>query len=477
LSISANTICTTIKKSEDLKMKLMNEALGQLVQPHVPKLRVMGLMALLLAVVSGCYTSGASRYYDSVSDGSAPWWCEGTPDLVKSDCLVFSISMDMSLEFAEERWTYQDGLNAGGAALANPRVQAFSISSTPFDPYTPNLIEYESTASDARAIGVGWRKFSSGGAPEGFAGSRDTWVNTGSDIYELRLWSLRGYENHPDVFAAAHPCQSDLPLTSTAQTCYQDSHTKPLEILVVNDDGYAAEGIDALVEALTDDPNDPADTFVAGINVTVVAPLTQQSGSGGATTPGGAPAATPDLTTHSLYPVLAAVHGTPADSVIWALDNESLAPDLVISGINEGQNYGQVGHQFSGTVGAARQAAQWGVDSMATSQELAGGGTDFPAGAAATLQLLELWRIGADGIVLMDVPSVNIPTCLAGSVRNTADGTGILQTIVNFDNDPWVTSDCLSTVVEGAVTDDMDGVSAGFTTVADMGKQQPPNYP
>ena len=211
----------------------------------------------------------------------------------------------------------------------------------------------------------------------------------------------------------------------------------------------------------------------------VVAPLTEQSGSGGSTTPGGAPAATPGLTTSTSsgseggYPVLAAVHGTPADSVKWALEEEKLYPDLVLSGINEGQNYGILGNLFSGTVGAARQAAKLWVHSIATSQEI-GVHPDFPAGVTATLQLLEEWRIGASGTPHMEVPSINIPTCSAGSVRATADGTGLLRTVVDLTGRAAQTSDCLSVVAEGDIEDDVHGVGEGFATVADMTRNELP---
>src|SRR5690349_16107233 len=49
------------------------------------------------------------------------------------------------------------------------------------------------------------------------------------------------------------------------------STTRPLRVLVTNDDGVGAPGIDAVVETLR---------RVRGIQVTVIAPATNQSGSG-----------------------------------------------------------------------------------------------------------------------------------------------------------------------------------------------------
>ena len=64
-----------------------------------------------------------------------------------------------------------------------------------------------------------------------------------------------------------------------------------------------------------------------------------------------------------------------------ALDELGLTPDLVVSGINEGQNLGPV-VDLSGTVGAARAAARRGVPALAVSQ---GFGQDLDYEVAAGL--------------------------------------------------------------------------------------------
>ena len=73
----------------------------------------------------------------------------------------------------------------------------------------------------------------------------------------------------------------------------------PLEILVVNDDGYSAAGIDAVVEGLRTLP---------GVHIDVVAPATNQSGGGDKTTPGGVTGFAAQ--TQSGYPATA-VNGYP----------------------------------------------------------------------------------------------------------------------------------------------------------------------
>jgi len=148
-----------------------------------------------------------------------------------------------------------------------------------------------------------------------------------------------------------------------------------LRILVTNDDGFDSAGITALRQALID----------AGHDVTVVAPATQQSGKGGSLntgvfdfTPGGG---TMQLTNHG--DGIWSLAGTPSDSVKAGLDivMANDPPDLVVSGLNEGQNIGKPGTNGSGTIGAALRAAFSGVPAIAASMEIifSEAGDDFPS--------------------------------------------------------------------------------------------------
>lgn len=125
-------------------------------------------------------------------------------------------------------------------------------------------------------------------------------------------------------------------------------------ILLTNDDGYGAPGIESLCKALSVShvPN-------------LVAPASEQSGIGHAFTftsplhcekqgrPDGLEAYT--------------VGGTPSDCVklgVAQLLEEK--PDVIVSGMNAGENTGIAGH-YSGTVAAAREGAFWGIPSVAFS--------------------------------------------------------------------------------------------------------------
>ena len=130
-----------------------------------------------------------------------------------------------------------------------------------------------------------------------------------------------------------------------------------ITVLVTNDDGVAAPGIDTLVEALRTQKS---------TKVVVVAPDSNKSGAGGKTTPG--TLTTAPAKTASGYDATA-VTGWPADTITAALDQLGVKPDVVLSGINAGQNLGGV-VDLSGTVGAARAAAARGIPALAVSQGL-----------------------------------------------------------------------------------------------------------
>src|SRR5262249_20932534 len=185
-----------------------------------------------------------------------------------------------------------------------------------------------------------------------------------------------------------------------------------LRILVTNDDGVAAPGIDVLVEALRKQP------FV---EVTVAAPKTNKTGTGDHTTQDAASLRTSQTTTASGYPAFA-VDGFPADSVVWALHGGvPLRPDVVVSGINAGENLGSLMFT-SGTVGAARTAARLGVPALAISQGNSAR-PDYPSGARRAVEWMnnhraELLRARRKPSgPLVDVDILNVPTCKTGAIR------------------------------------------------------------
>jgi 5'-nucleotidase len=124
-----------------------------------------------------------------------------------------------------------------------------------------------------------------------------------------------------------------------------------MKILISNDDGYLAPGLIALADALS-----------ACAEVTVVAPDSNRSGSSNSLT------LERPLTVNKTEGGVYFVNGTPSDCVHIALTGLlPFTPDLIVSGINQGQNMGD-DTLYSGTVAAATEGYLFGIPSIAFSQ-------------------------------------------------------------------------------------------------------------
>ena len=124
-----------------------------------------------------------------------------------------------------------------------------------------------------------------------------------------------------------------------------------MRILISNDDGYLAPGISALADALS-----------AIADIVVVAPDSNRSGASNSLT------LDRPLTVTKAANGFHFVNGTPTDCVHIALTAMGDAPpDLVVSGINNGQNMGD-DTLYSGTVAAATEAYLFGIPAIAFSQ-------------------------------------------------------------------------------------------------------------
>jgi 5'-nucleotidase len=146
---------------------------------------------------------------------------------------------------------------------------------------------------------------------------------------------------------------------------------RALDMLLTNDDGYLNPGINTVRDALC----------AAGHHVTMVAPATNQSGRGGSINTGALSSSSAMTLTRQASDACGDVYslaaptapgtygGTPVDSLKAGLDVvlAGVAPDLVVSGNNFGQNLGKPTSNSSGTVGAALQAAFEGIPAIATS--------------------------------------------------------------------------------------------------------------
>ncbi len=162
-----------------------------------------------------------------------------------------------------------------------------------------------------------------------------------------------------------------------------------MKILVSNDDGYLARGINTLAAALAE---------IA--EIVVVAPDRNHSG------------ASNSLTLHSplrirkVRDAVYCVNGTPSDSVHLALSGYlDFEPDIVVSGINHGANLGD-DVIYSGTVAAAMEGRFLGLPAIAVSMVgLRATHFDTAARVACDLvQKLENYTLDSDVILNVNVP-------------------------------------------------------------------------
>lgn len=130
--------------------------------------------------------------------------------------------------------------------------------------------------------------------------------------------------------------------------------TDPIRILISNDDGYSALGIQALHQALHA-------RLGARVELTVMAPAQDRSGASNSLT------LDRPLTVKTAANGFRYVNGTPTDCVHIAVTGLlPQRPHLVVSGINNGANMGD-DTIYSGTVAAAMEGFQCGIPAIAFS--------------------------------------------------------------------------------------------------------------
>ncbi len=177
-----------------------------------------------------------------------------------------------------------------------------------------------------------------------------------------------------------------------------------MKVLLTNDDGIAAPGLQALRRALLE---------IDGVELSVIAPDSNRS------------ATARSITTRSPLWVeegsfddgttAFATDGTPVDCVRLAeLGLLGGRPELIVSGINHGTNLGD-DVTYSGTVAAALEGIILGIPAIAVSQASVEGELDFRAGRefdfsiSAPLAAALAAQVGADGLPEGTLLNVNCP--------------------------------------------------------------------
>ena len=153
-----------------------------------------------------------------------------------------------------------------------------------------------------------------------------------------------------------------------------------MHILISNDDGFRAAGIQELAEAM-----------LPYGDVTIVAPDGPRSGFSGAITTTQPLRLKHRHTTGSLE--VYSCEGTPVDCVKLALNTifADTRPDLVLSSINHGSNEG-ICVSYSGTLGAAREGCIYGIPSLAVSLDDTAWHPDFTDSIDYTKKVVELMQ-------------------------------------------------------------------------------------
>jgi len=226
-------------------------------------------------------------------------------------------------------------------------------------------------------------------------------------------------------------------------------------IMATNDDGIYAPGIRAAVLSVED----------LG-DVIVVAPSGQRSGVGRSISvfeP--LRYAQVRMNGHAAY----AVSGTPTDSVIigiFAIMKGEL-PDLAISGINVGENISTDTVTTSGTIGAALEAASYGVPSIAASIQVVDQGDKFDNHHHHDkynfdIAIKVLGRVAKKVLEKglppgVDVLNINVPACADEDTEIvvTRLAKKIFKTSVQERSDPrgrpyyWIDGDLIQEEAEG----------------------------
>jgi len=235
--------------------------------------------------------------------------------------------------------------------------------------------------------------------------------------------------------------------------------------LLTNDDGFFAPGIKALRDAF----------LGAGWRVTVSAPDEQRSAASHSITIKRPLVAR--LIQSDCPATLYQVDGTPADCVKLALHELCDGrPDVVVSGINDGWNAGTDIH-YSGTVGAAMEAAFEGVPAIAVSSA----NSRYDAGEARYENAARLAVEFADRLLTAPLPmpavlNINVPRCHPSEIKGIVEAPlSLIQYSDAYDRLErkghsaayWIKGDIIEEIITPG--GDLDRLLQGYATVTAIG--------
>jgi len=244
---------------------------------------------------------------------------------------------------------------------------------------------------------------------------------------------------------------------------------EPIHVMLANDDGFESEGLAAIAEVLAADP---------AYRVTVIAPKHQQSVSGhGLVT-------RREIEVREIEKIAGSpswsVDGTPATVARVGLTALLLEdpPDLIVSGINRGENDG-LGAWTSGTVAVAREGALAGIPAVALSLQLDWENPDPDWRAAALWAKPVIDAVRVEGLptgvylnvnVPMDTASINGYRVARMALDPSEEGRYVLAR-ADSDGTRWYTSRWKPPLVTEA-GGDSHLMTLGWVTIVPLGLDQ-----
>ncbi|MBH0238971.1 5'/3'-nucleotidase SurE [Methylobrevis albus] len=233
-----------------------------------------------------------------------------------------------------------------------------------------------------------------------------------------------------------------------------------MRILITNDDGIHAPGLEALERIAA----------AVGDEVWIVAPETDQSGFAHSLT------LHDPLRVRELDDRRFAVRGTPTDCVIMAVRQlMPEPPDLVLSGVNAGQNAAD-DVTYSGTVAAAIEGTLLGIPSIALSQayEWAGEG-EIPFETAEAHAPAVIRKVFAAGIPKGTLVNLNFPNRAPDAVEGvevTRQGASLhglgIEARMDIRRKPYYWLFYGRTFKEPAPGTDVDALARGYVSVTPL---------
>jgi len=229
-----------------------------------------------------------------------------------------------------------------------------------------------------------------------------------------------------------------------------------LLILVTNDDGVHAAGLQAVREALS-----------SVARVVAIAPDREQSATSHSLT------LEHPLRVREIGDSFMSVDGTPTDCVLLAFNGLlQEKPQMVVAGINHGPNLGE-DVSYSGTVAAAIEGTLQGVPSLAVS--MAGRAPyNFEAACSFTLKLVRtILDRGMESKALLNVNVPNVPAAGIKGVKVTGLGRRVYRDMIVKKTDPrgknyyWIGGN-EPTYVASPENTDFNAVKSGMISVTPL---------